>query len=71
MKFVREQCFLAAAAQDLKRLVRFLSNAPMPTLAATTVNLPRRQKNEHNLESTRRVSSLLRNSFNTHAIHRK
>jgi hypothetical protein len=53
MKFVREQCFLAAAAQDLKRLVRFLSNAPMPTLTATTVNLPRRQKNEHNLESTK------------------
>ena len=25
MKFVREQFFLAAAAQNLKRLVRFLS----------------------------------------------
>ena len=35
MKFVREQFFLAAAAQNIKRLVRFLSQAPSPTLAAT------------------------------------
>ena len=35
LKFVREQFFLAAAAQNLKRLVRFLSKAPTPTLAAT------------------------------------
>jgi Transposase DDE domain len=35
MKFVREQFFLAAAAQNIKRLVRFLSKAPSPTLAAT------------------------------------
>jgi hypothetical protein len=35
MKFVREQFFLAAAAQNIKRLVRFLSKAPTPTLAAT------------------------------------
>jgi transposase len=35
MKFVREQFFLAAAAQNLKRLVRFLSQAPNPTLPAT------------------------------------
>ena len=34
MKFVREQFFLAAAAQNLKRLMRFLSKAPTPTLAA-------------------------------------
>jgi transposase len=34
MKFVREQFFLAAAAQNLKRLVRFLNQAPsQPTLA--------------------------------------
>jgi transposase len=32
MKFVREQFFLAAAAQNMKRLVRFLSQAPNPTL---------------------------------------
>jgi len=36
LKFVREQFFLAAAAQNLKRLMRFLSKAPAPTLAATT-----------------------------------
>jgi transposase len=35
MKFVREQFFLAAAAQNMKRLVRFLSQAPSPTLPAT------------------------------------
>jgi transposase len=30
LKFVREQFFLAAAAQNLKRLVRFLSSKPTP-----------------------------------------
>ena len=35
LKFVREQFFLAAAAQNIKRLVRFLSQVPSPTLAAT------------------------------------
>jgi transposase len=35
MKFVREQFFLAAAAQNIKRLVRFLSKAPSPALPAT------------------------------------
>jgi transposase len=35
MKFVREQLFLAAAAQNIKRLVRFLSQMPRPPLAAT------------------------------------
>ena len=35
IKFIREQFFLAAAAQNIKRLVRFLSQAPSPTLAAT------------------------------------
>ena len=34
MKFVREQFFLAAAAQNIKRLVRFLSQAPNPALPA-------------------------------------
>jgi hypothetical protein len=34
MKFVREQFFLAAAAPNIKRLVRFLSQAPNPTLPA-------------------------------------
>jgi transposase len=35
MKFVREQFFLAAAAQNIKRLVRFLSQTPRPPLALT------------------------------------
>jgi hypothetical protein len=34
LKFVREQ-FLAAAAQNIKRLVRFLSLGPQPLLKAT------------------------------------
>ncbi len=33
IKFVREQFYLAAAAQNLKRLVRFLSLKPQPALA--------------------------------------
>ena len=36
LKFVREQFFLAAAAQNLKRLVRFLSQATIPTVEAVS-----------------------------------
>jgi len=36
LKFVREQFFLAAAAQNINRLVRFLSQRPEPPLAVTT-----------------------------------
>jgi hypothetical protein len=36
LKFVREQFFLAAAAQNIKRLVRFLSQRPELPLPATT-----------------------------------
>ena len=35
MKFVREQFLLAAAAQNMKRLVRFLSQSPKPMRNAT------------------------------------
>jgi hypothetical protein len=35
LKFVREQFFLAAAAQNIKRLVRFLSQPPASTVLAT------------------------------------
>ena len=35
LKFVREQFFMAAAAQNLKRLVRFLSQPPASTVLAT------------------------------------
>jgi len=36
MKFVREQFFLAAAAQNIKRLVRFLNQQSQPPVPATT-----------------------------------
>jgi transposase len=36
LKFVREQFWLAAAAQNIKRLVRFLSQPPQPFSPATT-----------------------------------
>src|SRR5207253_6010447 len=36
LKFVREQFFMAAAAQNIKRLVRFLRQGTEPTLATTT-----------------------------------
>jgi hypothetical protein len=35
IKFVSEQFFMAAAAQNIKRLVRFLSQGPTPALAVT------------------------------------
>jgi len=36
LKFVPEQFFLAAAAQNIKRLMRFLSQPTRPVLPATT-----------------------------------
>jgi hypothetical protein len=36
LKFVREQFFMAAVAQNIKRLVRFLSQPTTPVLPATT-----------------------------------
>jgi len=36
LKFVREQFFLAAAAQNIKRRVRFLGRPTTPLLLATT-----------------------------------
>ena len=36
LKFVREQFFLAAAAQNLKRLLRFLGQPMRPTMEAAT-----------------------------------
>ncbi len=36
MKFVRAQFFLAAASQNIKRLVRFLGQPTTPTVGATT-----------------------------------
>jgi len=36
LRFVREQFFLAAAAQNIKRLVRFLSQPTIPTVQAVS-----------------------------------
>jgi hypothetical protein len=36
LRFVREQFFLAAVAQNIKRLVRFLTQPTTPLLPATT-----------------------------------
>jgi hypothetical protein len=36
LKFVREQFFLAAVAQNIKRLVRYLNQPTPPPLPATT-----------------------------------
>jgi hypothetical protein len=63
MKFVREQFFLAAAAQNIKRLVRFLST-PTPPLVLTA------QKREEELGSThpaRTRSAPITEFFNSHA----
>jgi hypothetical protein len=43
LRFVREQFFLAAAAQNLKRLVRFLSQTPEPPLPAIAQSSTRRK----------------------------
>jgi len=34
MRFVREQFYLGATVQNLKRLVRFLSGKPTPQIAS-------------------------------------
>jgi hypothetical protein len=47
MKFVREQFFLAAAAQNIKRLVRFLAQS-IPPVAEST---PSRVKNENSQQA--------------------
>jgi hypothetical protein len=36
LKFVREQFFLVAAAQNIQRLVRFLSQGPKSIMTTTT-----------------------------------
>jgi len=39
LKFVREQFFLAAAAQNIRRLVRFLAQGPRSVLPFYKLNL--------------------------------
>ena len=62
MKFVREQFWLAATAQNIKRLVRFLSQPTAP-LAVTTRN----QRRTRSPYTTPQPSRAIRDFFNTHA----
>jgi hypothetical protein len=43
LKFVREQFFMAATAQNIKRLVRFLNQTPRPPISAMTYLLRKKQ----------------------------
>jgi Transposase DDE domain len=67
LKFVREQFFLAAAAQNIKRLVRFLSLGTEPTVDYDIVGTSRRS-NPLNW-STREQDNFLSDApfFNSHA----
>src|SRR2546422_11290318 len=49
LKFVREQFFLAAVAQNIKRLVRFLSKPTKPVLPATTYPNVRKENSARGL----------------------
>jgi hypothetical protein len=62
MKFVREQFFLAAAAQNIKRLVRFLSS---PT--AQPALTPKKEKKNSGTPSGRAKIGPRTEFFNTHA----
>ena len=53
MRFVREQFYLAATAQNLKRLVRFLSRKSTPQMA-TARTWPEEKKKANN-QVTRRL----------------
>ena len=63
LKFVAEQFLLSAAAQNMKRLVRFLSRTLVPPSLQPPSCLVGTRKNEPNLKTTRRVSSPLRKVF--------
>jgi hypothetical protein len=67
LKFVREQFFLAAAAQNIKRLVRFLSPAHPPSCPRPLSGTARPKKPPNS--STRKVQKeyFPTHFFNTHA----
>ena len=66
LKFVREQFFLAAA-QNIKRLVRFLSQGPRPPLPLTT-SFSNSRKNSSSLRYPRPpTSDSTQPFFNTHS----
>ena len=67
MKFVREQFFLAAAAQNIKRLVRFLSQAPTVNPARDhLVELPAEESAQRNTPKDEK-NTFPTHFFNTHA----
>ena len=64
MKFVREQFFLAAVAQNITRLVRFLSRPITPVLPVTTES--NSEKKTRQAFPRSRKGLLLTYFFNTH-----
>ena len=71
LKFVREQFFLAAAAQNLKRLVRFLSQPTTPTSGSYLLALVR-SKNSAAADNRGQMDIPITNFFNTHRrLHSK
>ena len=49
LRFVREQFFLAAVAQNIKRLVRFLSQPHLPSPIAANENSEQKTISEPNI----------------------
>ena len=70
MEFVREQFFLAAAAQNIRRLVRFLSHGPRPLLATGNLEWSSSvKKNMSNRGTCSEGKHVSRSSFfNNHAV---
>jgi hypothetical protein len=64
---LKNQFFLAAAAQNIKRLVRFLSQVPQPILPATVSFSPRRKAPFHS--STRKARTTLWEPLFQHPQH--
>ena len=65
LKFVREQFFLAAAAQNIKRLVRFLSQPTTPTTRSCHVAEVRTKNCGRDDRSRKDIP--ITDFFNTHA----
>ena len=66
LKFVREQFFLAAAAQNIRRLVRFLSQTQQPGMAVTTYKEGSLRTRTHAAHGRAKISPDC-SFFNTHA----
>ena len=68
LKFVREQFFLAAVAQNIKRLVRFLSQ---PQRRLCRPPLSRTETRKPATACSHMQDLLLRDFFNTHACYQQ